>query len=270
MIEIILLIIFLCFLINVLCVGGGLGSVGICFICVALLVFRFIVNKKSDMDRKKLFFVYAGSFLVIAACIIWESKDTTEYITESYETGISQTVELLEKEEFEEAYNSLHEVEETYGKTEAVMAARIAILLQEEEYESALKEIKQYPEKHSYEYYTMLETIYLGMGEEKEEELWDMYLEAARDWPTWQEIQLKAGMVQYERANYQAAEYFFLRVYEMDQEDSLALYFLGITEYELQKYSLCLECFAKSYEAGATDDMIASMQEYIHKILEEV
>lgn len=270
MIEIILLIIFLCFLMNVLCVGGGLGSIGICFICAALLVFRFIINKKSVINRKILFFVYIGSFLVMAVCILWESKDTTEYITESYETGISQTMELLEKEDFEEAYSSLQKVEDAYGKTEAVIAARVAILLQEDEYESALKELKQYPEKHSYEYYTMLETIYLGIGEEKEEALWDMYLEAARDWPTWQEIQLKAGMVQYERANYEAAEYFFLRVYEIDPEDSLALYFLGITEYELQKYSLCLECFAKSYEAGATDDMIASMQEYIHKILEEV
>lgn len=270
MIEIILLIIFLCFLINVLCVGGGVGSIGICLTCVALLIFRLIVSKKTDIDRKKLFAVYVGSLLVMAVCIIWESRDTTEYITESYTVGLSQAMEQLEKEEFEEAYNSLREVEEAYGTTEAVIAARIAILLQEEEYESALKEIKQYPEKYSYEYYTMLETIYLGMGEEKEEELWDMYLVAARDWPTWQEMQMKAGFVQYERANYQAAEYFFLRVYEMNEENGMALYFLGITEYELQQYSLCLECFAKAYDAGVTDTMIASMQEYIKKILEEV
>ena len=60
------------------------------------------------------------------------------------------------------------------------------------------------------------------------------------------------------------------RFYEIDSNNGMALYFQGITQYELREYQKSLSCFAKAYEAGVENYVIASMQEYIDKILEEV
>lgn len=270
MIEIILCTVFLCFLVSSVCVGSGIGSIAVCVITVGLFAIKRLNGKLFNLDKKKLAILYSCGFIAMIIVALLGTMTSVKHKAEIYNDGLKNVAKLIEKEHPEEVYDLLVEVEEKYGKSKDVILARIAALLQEGEYEKALEEASYYPDKHSKEYYSVMETIHLCLDSTVSEELEEIYLLAANDCPDWADMQINAGIVQYERENYRAAEYYFLRAYEIDSNNGMALYFQGITQYELREYQKSLSCFAKAYEAGVENYVIASMQEYIDKILEEV
>lgn len=270
MIEIILIVIFLCMLISVAFAGGGLGSIAVCIISAGLLVIRIASGKFLHLDKKILVVIHMVCFAMMCFFGLTDGGTDTVHRAGIYDESIKQTMQLIEKEKPEDTYVILEDLEESYGTTEAIVLTRVAALIEEEEYETALEELEKFPDKHAEEYYLAMETIYLGLDTEGEELLKEMYLQAANDCLDWFDMQINAGIVQLENENYRSAEYYFLRAYEIDENNGMALYFQGITQFELREYSKCLTCFAMAYEAGVEDFVIASMQEYMQKIKEEV
>ena len=270
MIEIILIVVFLCSLISFAFAGGGFGSIAVCIISVGLLAIRIASGKILHLDKKILVVIHIVCFALMCVFVLPDGGTDTDHRASVYDESIKQTMQLIEKEKPEDTYVILEDLEETYGTTEAIVLTRVAALIEEEEYKTALEELDKFPDKHVEEYYLALETIYLGLDTEGDELLKEMYLQAANDCSDWFDMQINAGIVQLENENYRSAEYYFLRAYEIDENNGMALYFQGITQYELREYSKSLTCFAMAYKAGVEDFVIASMQEYIQKIIEEV
>lgn len=270
MIDMLLVVICFCFLISLLCAGGGGWSLIICAVCIAMFALRRGLIRKLELEKMKERWIYIAGIALIVICIIGDTVVVPSNEMTNYSKGLEKVAKLLQIEKTEEIYVILDELEEKYGATEAIIINRVAALLQDCEYEKALEETQRYPDKHTGEYYTMCEAIYISLGEKGEEPLKELYLQGAKDWPDWLDMQIYAGIVQLEREEYSSAEYFFSRAYEIDNKQGMTLYLLGITQYELREYDKCIKCFAMAYEAGVEDYVAVSMQEYMQKILEEV
>lgn len=82
------------------------------------------------------------------------------------------------------------------------------------------------------EYFYLKEIAYIQDGSEKaNEELSDMYLEAADSWPEWQHMQKMAGVAEIYEGNYQAAKYRLVQALKLDMEDAETWYYLGTLSY---------------------------------------
>ena len=112
----------------------------------------------------------------------------------------------------------------------------IGQLLSEGKTDEALKRLEK-EDRGSMEYYYLKEIAYIQDGSERaNEQLAQMYLEAADDWPEWQHMQKMAGVAAIYEGNYKSAEYRLLQALRLDPEDAETWYYLGTVCYYEKNY----------------------------------
>lgn len=247
MLIIILISIFVCALLHMILLGWSFLGVLACVAAVAYMVLWFLKRKEKWIGAVCVAVAVVGLF-----GICFTKRDS--YILE-YGSEMQQVNRYMDKYLTEEALDILEELEEDYGLTDEIIMARVMCCMIDREPEEALEWSKSYSGKTEKEYYSMMESIYKELDEDGEKPLQDLYIEAAKNWPNWLEMQMSAGMVQLERKEYSSAMYYFRRAYNLDVNSGMPSYLLGMTCYYMGDYKNCLFFYNLALEKGVSDDI---------------
>ena len=116
MIEIILIVIFLCMLISVAFAGGGLGSIAVCIISAGLLVIRIASGKFLHLDKKILVVIHMVCFAMMCFFGLTDGGTDTVHRAGIYDESIKQTIQAAL------SANTLSEREDNIVKAQAMVA----------------------------------------------------------------------------------------------------------------------------------------------------
>ena len=255
MLNILLFTIGLCFVIQMILVGGYLFGIGACVVIVALIILGFL--------KKRAKWMTAIGIVLIAVCMIGVTSEKRENYISNYGDELKNIEALIDECETKQALERLFALEEKYGMTEDIILQKTYCYYTDSNFENAITVMKEYPHKKSKSYFNTMEMIYKGMEQDGKEELHDLYVEAATEWPSWLEMQLSAGLAKLERAEYKAAEYYFQKSYYLDYENGMASYFLGVTAYYQGNYKECLRYYNQALEKGVSDEVKDSIASQI-------
>ena len=238
---------FLCFLLDLLLIDWNFFGVFGCVGSIAIII-SHILRKKEKL------ILTIGILLILIGLsgICFRERDSH---INNYRTGINKVNEYLDKEKTEEALEVLDELEQSFGKREETIIARIRCHYVDGDYNEALSVAEDYPNKTTEEYYFIMEELYIRLEEEGEEKLDLLYMEAANAYPNWLHMQLSAVMSQLKNKEYNSARNYFERAYYLDYENGMASYLLGMTSYYMGDYRNCLLYFNEALEKGVSDEI---------------
>lgn len=239
--------VFLCFLMDLILVGLNFFSILGCLGMAAVCILWFLGKR----DRK----IFVLGIIIAVVGLLGSCFRERESYIQTYRSEIERANVYLEKEKTEEALALLDELELNYGKREETVMIRMICHLVDGDYDKALAVAKDYPNRTTQEYYSVMEDIYKELEESGEENLNVLYLEAAEKYPNWLHMQLSAGMVQLKQKQYNSAKNYFERAYYLDYENGMAPYLLGLTSYYMGDYRNCLFYYNEALEKGVSDEI---------------
>lgn len=256
MITILLMTICFCFLVEMLLLGVCSWGIAVCVMCGLLEAFYILSLKKPELVLRYKKYVVVGGTFVLVIVMLMASRDDRESYVLIYADELEEVAALIDEDRTKEALQELSVMQEKYGLRDTIVLERVLCYMTDSNYEAALQAVSDYSDKESQNYYSLLESIYLGMEDEGKEELYNLYIEAANKYPGWMEMQLAAGIAQLDRKEYSSAEYYFTRSYNMNMVDGMSAFYLGATAYYAGNYEECLYYFNDAIRKGVPDDAL--------------
>ncbi|MCD7865103.1 MAG: hypothetical protein LUG54_03660 [Clostridiales bacterium] len=170
------------------------------------------------------------ALIVIVVCVIGCDLAVTQ-MTKASESEAQAEQEAADEDAYEEIAEMIQD-----GNTEEALS-----LLEEQDTESA-------------EYYLLKELAYIEDGsEEADEQLSELYKEAADRWPEWQHMQKMAGVAALFEGNYESAEYRLFVALRLDTEDAETWFYLGELAYCEGNYEDMRTYFESALEYGLSE-----------------
>lgn len=190
-----------------------------------------------------------------------ETGDTLE----TYNKMARDAEEKIEEGAQEQATKILAGMEETYGIDDRIRILQATMYLEEKDADAAWECLEACEDTSSEEYYIQMEKLCrMSDGEDRAENLYELYVNAARDLPFSEYAQRMAGISRFEQHNLVSAEYYLLRAYKLDPEIPETLYYLGAVKFRQFDYETGENYFSEAVEKGADEEI----QSYILWYLE--
>jgi len=170
-------------------------------------------------------------------------------------------------EEDLDAEDDLEDLEGEYGKNDSTKGLHAVCCIMRGDRDKAYEYIEDFENKKSIQYYARMELFYQSdLSRDTTSDIYALYDQMVQDCPQWEYAQRMAGISQVERGNYTGADYFLTAALELEPEDIMALYYLGVSAYQQGRYEECNEYFLRAIDAGAEDEMLSWMAWYEEKM----
>ncbi len=184
-----------------------------------------------------------------------------------YEDRLFSVQELLMDGKLDKAVAELTELEELYGSDDNIHILWALENLVKENIDAAYSEMDQVSDKTSQLYYAVMERIYIkDPSDHSVDQIYDLYLEAAKQWPDWTHMQKYAGITYFEQNNYSGAQYYLARAFEQDETDYRVAYYLGaVAYYQGDKEQSC-QHFNEAIKLGADDETCSQIIWYVEQM----
>ena len=265
-------IIFMLGLINILGVlffDISIVTFIVLFLCIIVeIVFSFFASK---IENKILYKTIKITIFIITIFVIYMSN------TKYPETGANdfkiskfQIEKLLDKEKWEEAIEKADALIDKYRVEDSLVIYKAMGYAGQKEYVKALNVLNDCSRFSSKNYFQAKEVIYLNLGEEYQDELFQMYIDAANIYPDWIQMWLKAGISQLELEQYNSAKYYLEYVYEKEPYVGEHSYYLGVLHYYMGNYEIALNWFDKALENNDSEEWEPFIQYFTLDISEKI
>lgn len=262
----ILLILFIVFsILNLVIFQGSI------LMSIATIVFSIagIVLRVADFKLPKK----AVTALTIACVILGlltlcgAGNRTQSGGIQDYEERLVSVQELLMDGKLDKAVAELTELEELYGSDDNTYILWALENLIKENLEEAYAQMSRVSDKQSQLYYAVMERIYIkDPSESSVDQIYDLYIEAAKQWPDWTHMQKYAGITYFEQNNYAGAQYYLARAFEQDATDYRVAYYLGAVAYYQGNTEQSRQYFNEAIKLGADDDTCSEIIWYVEQM----
>ena len=167
---------------------------------------------------------------------------------------------LIKAEKYADALSKYEEIEKEYGRTDDITLGYIASHVSKNDYDAAIRETEKFLDPKSQLAYESKLTI-LQLGDNASgnkagvgDKLGDMYIEAASEYPMWNDANLMAGSVQLDRDNLGSAEYFLRLAYEQEPESWMNAFQYGVAKYRMGDDLSALKLYKEAIDNGANGE----------------
>ena len=222
---------------------------------------------KVGIPDKATGFLSIACLATCAVCL-WNAETRAQeggilYYQQQFDKALNQ----IEKKDLDAAVKTVSHMEEIYGVDDNTLILRAMKELKKDNYDDAYENMKKVTDKTSWMYYSVMEQIYIADPSEKSvERVYNLYLEAAKEWPGWTYMQKYAGITQFEKGLYAGAEYYLLRAYGQDDSDARTCYYLGAVNFYLGDYEKSIYYFNRSVDLGADEQTQRDISWYIQQM----
>lgn len=208
--------------------GQVFWSVLTALLALGLLGFRllFASRVKPSLLRP----IALTGAVVLVAVGFWCGMRPVEGGYLAYGDEVARIERHLAQGESIQAGEALAGLRERYGATDAVLLMEARAAIGKKEYLKASDALNTLSDKRQEPYFATLGQIH--MLQQQYDEALAVYVDGARTWPMWGEMQLQAGAQAVCVKNYPVAEYFLLRAAEQMPQNPVPLYYLGVARYE--------------------------------------
>lgn len=232
-----------------------------CTCLMMLFLFRMFLVKY--FNSKKVLVIQGSLWVVTIFLLFGNSVNYPKQGIYAYADSLRKVENCVNEEDYAQALEVLDNIESVYGTDDKQVIYKTIIFIQKRQYENAMEELKRYKNTKDRTYYSLLEKIYSKGEDEVSEELFDMYVEAAKEHPDWESMQTGAGIAHMEQGNYQAAQYFFERAYKLTPIEGMNQYYLGTVHYELGNYEIALTWFEMALKTGVDEKIKSAIKYYV-------
>ena len=184
-----------------------------------------------------------------------------------YEDRLYTVQKLLMDGKLDKAVQELKTLEKQYGTDDNTQVLWALENLVKENFEEAYVYMNQVSDKQSQLYYAVMERICIQDPSDKSVgRIYEIYLEAAKQWPDWTHMQKYAGITYFEQNNYSGAQYYLSRAFAQDSTDYRVAYYLGAVAYYQGSVEQCRQYFNEAIKLGADDDTCAEILWYMEQM----
>lgn len=267
MVLVLLIICLILAVLNMVLFQASVGmSLAAILFCVAGIVLQLC--KKKLPSRLGLALVIGCALLGFV--LLWNAGGKTgKGGVAEYEERLIQVRELLEDGKLDKAVAALTELEELYGSDDNTQVLWAMENLVKKNYEKAYEAMYQVQDKTSQIYYAVMEQICIAdPSAESVETIYEMYIEAAEQWPYWTHMQKYAGISLFEQNDYAQAKYYLLRAYQQDETDFRVAYYLGAVAFYQNDADECRSYFNEALKLGADDETKGNIVWYVQQLEE--
>lgn len=185
----------------------------------------------------------------------------------NYEDRLFSVQELLMDGKLDRAVQELTELEALYGSDDNTHILWALENLIKENLEEAYAQMSRVSDKQSQLYYAVMERIYIkDSSEASVEQIYALYIEAAKQWPDWTHMQKYAGIAYFEQNNYSGAQYYLSRAFSQDETDDRVAFYLGAVAYYQGEHEQSRQYFNEAIKLGADDDTCAEIIWYVEQM----
>ena len=167
---------------------------------------------------------------VLVAVGFWCGLRPTEGGFVAFESEVTGIERYLAQGEAFKAGEAWTELQELYGNNDTVRLLEARIAIEKKDYDAAIRAMDSLSDRRQEPYYATVGQIRLL--QKNYDQAQAVYVEGAKTWPLWSDMQLLAGVQASDNKQYQVAEYFLLRAAEQMPRNPIPLYHLGVTRYE--------------------------------------
>lgn len=167
---------------------------------------------------------------VLIAVSFWSGLRPVANGWTAYQEGLEQVERQLDRGDGFKAAEALQVLREQYGDNDALRVLRARAAVNRKDYDEAENTLRTLSDRQQPAYYATLGYIYLQRQDDKQAQA--IYVEGARAWPLWSDMQLLAGTQALQNKQYAIGEYFLLRAAEQMPRNPLPLYHLGVARFE--------------------------------------
>lgn len=266
MLTILYIIAFVAATINVFLWGGSIFNyIGVVLLCIFYALQKYVFRDKMPKRISKILGI-AAIGIIIMLLLNMGLKGTDNGIM-AYSDNAEKAVLYLANGDYEAAAKVIEKLEEQYGESDythmlnAVKQLSVGDILQAED------ELFSVKDKESKLYYIISEKIYYqDTNSESVEKLYNLYIEAADKYPSWEYMVTRAGITRFEQGNYIAAQYYLYNAYNINDDNPLITYYLGAVSFEMGKPEDAKAWFDESVEDGASDIICSYIVWYVQQM----
>lgn len=237
-------------------------------ICAAGLIVFIFQNK---MPKAAAGILQAVTVILTCICLVFTGESSSASVFALYNKSLEGAEEYLKEGELDQAVKVLEAMEEKYGMDDNMVFLRTIELLEKEDYENAYAEVERMQDKKSVYYYAAKEQIFIqDPSKESVENIYRMYQEAADVWSDWTYMQLMNGVALFEQGDYKSALYYLEQAKKQEETNSRTLYYLGAVNYYLNDFDTSIAYFEKALEIGLDEEFENDIIWYVQNMEEEV
>jgi len=229
MLNILLVVFFAASVLNLTLFGGAVfWSILAALLSLGLLGFRLLFAAKI-----KPALIRPISLIGVAALVavgFWCGLRPAEGGFVGFESGVAEVERYLAQDEAFKAGEAWEELRELYGNNDTVRLLEARIAMEKKEYDTAVRAMDALSDRRQEPYYATVGQI--RVLQKNYDQALAVYIEGAKTWPLWSDMQLIAGVQASDNKQYQVAEYFLLRAAEQMPRNPVPLYHLGVARFE--------------------------------------
>lgn len=266
MIYLIYILVFLSALAELLLFDGNkVGSVAVLLLCAAFVAAKFFLRKKMSKKLQNQFLII-GIVLVVIFILNIGFRGSRGGLLD-YTDRLSKITEYLAEGEYEKASEYLEDLEEEYGSSDGSHILSAIHNLEIGDILAAKDDYNRISNRKQELYFALGEQILKqDYSENATERLYNLYIEAANEYPAWAYMQFWAGVSRFEQKNYKSAEYYLLNAYNLDENNPSTLYYLGAVKYAQNEVDEALKYFDAAVAAGANETLCSYIAWYLKEI----
>ncbi len=266
MLYIIYLLIFIAALVELLWFGGSTAwSVSVMLLCVAFVAAKFFLRNKMPQKLQTQFLIVGIAVAAILVVQIGLSGDKGGL--KDYGDRLAKVISYLEEGEYKDAAKELEDMQEIFGDSDATYILSAVHNLETGDLLAAKEDYRQIKNKSQRLYYSLGEQIYKNETEgDTTEYLYELYIDAADEFPDWERMQFWAGVTQFERKNYKAAEYYLLTAYNLNSTNPSTLYYLGAVAFTNGDNEAAKKYFDAAITNGANETICSYIAWYLQEM----
>lgn len=243
----------------------------LCILGIALSILVLLLESNllpvKKISKKNISSISKGVIVLVFILGALTPMNSVEGGINAYEEALEKAMSHLEKDNIEAARIVIDDIKDRFGASDNTIFLETLGFLAEEDYENAKLAVYGYSSQTSYDYYTLLEMVYVAEGTEKNlGQLLNLYLDGASRHPYWTYIQKMAGIALIQNEDFAKAEYHLLRAYEQDPSDYKTAYYLGVTAYEQEHMDDAMIFFQESIERQADEETMGYIAWYTEEI----
>lgn len=215
-----------------------------------------------------VFRVVPGLSLLICVGCLWTAQPRVQQGgIFDYRRQMEKAAEQIEDGRLDAAAATIQSLEENYGEDDNTRILAALENLKTQNVQSAQEKLQKVNDKTSMLYYAVLEQVYLASDSfDAAQALYELYPEAAAQWPDWCYMQKYAGIAGFEQGRYQSSLYYLKRAYAQDNGDAATCYYLGAVSYRMGDLQSAVDYFQEALKKGADEELQRDIRWYVDQI----
>ena len=154
-----------------------------------------------------------------------------------------------------------------YGENDTIRCYRIMNALSKHDVDNCVSLLKEFDDKESDEYRNLLMRVYAIEDLTYSEDFLEVSLEAVNKNPSDEYLLLQVGVLYVLSEKYKSSLYFLEKASDNIADNGIADYYKGVALFELGYENDAASSFLTAIDKGLTEDMRASINEYLQKVV---